>query len=317
MNNKIDIVIRYLNDNDEIWQQEYNYWKNKEIKEGKAKLSNRQAFGKERIRDWDTFKYVLRSIEKNCSWINKIFIIVQNERHIPKWLDINNSKIRIVYHDEFMPKELLPTFNSMAIAMYVSNIKDLSENYIMCDDDFYFLNKIAEDRFFKRNKPVHLNNRIAYGFYKGNYLLGTDNTFYHILNNNFKIEIKYRTKKIKYGFYHLPSARNKSFENKILKENEIEILKRFSCSKFRNSNNVCHNLYDNLLKICGVAIIEDPYKNCSYCTLKSTVDFEKYRNKDIVCFNDTEQLDDYEKTKEKFIMFLDSIFPNKCSFEKE
>lgn len=76
-------------------------------------------------------------------------------------------------------------------------------------------------------------------------------------------------------------------------------------------------MYSDLLKICNKAIIDNPYYNCSYCTLKSTVDFNNYKDKDIVCFNDTEQLDDYDKTKKKLIDFLDNKFPNKSKYEKE
>lgn len=319
MNGKIDIVITYLNPRDEKWQQDYNYWKFKEIRDHKAKESNRQAFGVERTREWDILKYWFRAVETNCNWFNKIFLVVQNERHIPKWIDRNNPRLRIVYHEEYIPKDLLPTFNAMTIGIYISNIKDLSDNYIMCDDDYFFLNEIKEDRFFKNNIPVHQDNKIKYGLYKGVCLNGTDNVFYHILNNDLIFEATHfmGNNKVKYGIYHLPEARNKSFEKQILKQYESGIKWHNSFSKFRNKANLCSYMFSDLLKICNKAIIEEPYKNCCYCTLKSNVDFNQYQDKDIVCFNDTEQLDDYEKTKEKLIEFLDKKFPYKSGFEKE
>ena len=309
----VDIVVTYLNERDEKWQKDFNYWKNKEIEEGIAEKTNRQAFGKERTREWDTFKYWFRGVEKNCPWVRKVFLIVQNENHVPKWLDINNSKLRIVYHEEYIPKELLPTFNAMTIGLYVSKISDLSENYIMCDDDWYFLNSITEDRFFKYGKPVHLNNPIEYKLYDAS---SSDEVFYHILNNNLKFEERFN-KKVKYAFYHLPEARKKSLELFILDKYWEEIKQHNLPSKFRNKNNINAYMYDDLLKILDKAWLGKPYNNCCYCTLKSTVDFDSYWNKDIVCFNDTEQLDDYEKTKEKWLTFLEKKFPSKCSFEKE
>ena len=317
MNNKIDIVVTYLNERNKQWQEDFEYWKNKEIKEGRAVKSNRQAFGEERTREWDCFKYWFRGVEKNCPWVNKVFLVVQNENHVPEWLDTNNSKIRIVYHDEFIPKKLLPTFNAMTIAIYISNIPDLSENYIMCDDDYYFLNSIMKDRFFRQNKPVHKDNRLPYSYYKDYLLQGSDGVFYHILNNNLKFELNFmKNGKVKYGIYHLAEARKKSFEQSILSVYSEPILYANYISKFRHQNNFCSYMYNDLLKICGEAYIDDPYYNCSYCTLKSTVDFDSYKDKDIVCFNDTEQLDDYEKTKEKLIAFFEDKFPEKCSFEK-
>lgn len=316
----IDIVVTYLNERDKKWQETFNYWKNKEIAEGKAKADNRQAFGEERTREWDTFKYWLRGVEENCPWVNKIFIIVQNKNHVPKWLDVNHPKIRIVYHDEYIPVSLLPTFNAMTIAMYVSNIPDLSDNYIMCDDDYYFLNPIKEDRFFKGNKPVHQYNRVPFVLYSDELLKGSSGVFYAILNNNLKFETKFmKDDLIKFDIYHLPEARKKSFEQAILNSlaYKNDIFHANLISKFRHPYNFCPYMFSDLLKICNRAILEEPYHNCSYVTLKSTVNFDDYKDKDIVCFNDTEQLDDYELTKKHLIEFFEKKFPNKSSFELE
>lgn len=311
---KIDIVVTYLNENDKKWQEEYNYWKDIEIKSGIQAKTNRQAFGKERIRDWDAFKYWFRGVEKNCSWVNKVFLIVQNERHIPEWLDKNHPKLRIVYHDEFIPKELLPTFNAMTIEMYIPYINDLADNYILCDDDYYFLNPITEYRFFKNNKPVHENNRIKYVPYDTR---GSDGVFWKVLNNNMEFEKKFNRGKIKYGIYHLPEARKKGFEKKIMDQFKGEIIKHFNMSRFRHKDNLCSYMFCDLLKLFDKAVLEKPYENCSYCNLNSDVDFNSYWNKDIVCFNDTERLDDFEKVKTKMLDFLVRKLPEKSSFEKE
>lgn len=313
----IDIVVTYLNERDKKWQETFKYWKDKEIAEGKTREDNRQAFGEERTREWDTFKYWLRGIENNCPWVNKVFIVVQNKNHVPAWLNVNHPKIRIVYHDEYIPVSLLPSFNAMTIGTYVSNIPDLSDNYIMCDDDFYFLNPIEEDRFFRDNKPVHKDNKVPFSFYGDDLLEGSDGIFYHILNNNIRFINKYNTsnKMIKYGIYHLPEARKKSFEQKIIKRHSDDIYYANAFSKFRNKHNLCPYMFSDLLKICNQALIDDPYYNCAYVTLKSTVNFDDYKDKDMVCFNDTEQLDDYDLTKAKLIEFFENKFPNKSSFE--
>lgn len=312
----VDIIVTYLNERDPKWQEDFKYWKEKEIKEGKAEKSNRQAFGKERTREWDTFKYWFRAVENNCPWVNKVFLIVQNERHIPKWLDTTNPKLRVVYHEEYIPKEFLPTFNAMTIGIYVPYIEDLSNYYIACDDDYYFINKIEKDHFFKYGLPIHKKNPIQYELYGEEYLNGTDGVFYHTLNNSLLFEQHYEPR-IKYAFYHLPEARIKSFEKEILTKYKEEIDKSNSYSKFRNKHNICPNIFSDLLKITGRALIKDPYRNSCYCNLNSDVNFDDFWDKDMVCFNDTERLDDYDKTKQKWIDFLERKFPNKSSFEKE
>lgn len=308
----VDIVVTYLNERDGKWQEDFKYWKEKEIAEGIQSPDNRQAFGEERTREWDIFKYWFRGIEANCPWVNKVFVVVQNERHIPKWLNTDNPKLRVVFHEDYIPREMLPNFNAMTISMYISNIKDLSENYIMCDDDYYFLNPVQESRFFKYGRPVHPNNIVNYGLYGTD---GTDGVFFQTLNNNLKFEERFN-KKVKYGFYHLPETRLKSLEQKILKDYAEEIRESNLPSKFRNKNNLCPYMFNDLLKIQEKAVIGNPYVNSCYCNLDSKVDFNYYWNKDMVCFNDTERLDDYDKTKEKLIEFLERKFPNKCSFER-
>lgn len=308
-----DIVVTYLNERNKQWQEDFNYWKTKEIEAGIQTPDNRQAFGEERTREWDTFKYWFRGVEKCCPWVNKVVLVVQNKNHIPEWLNVDNPKLKVVFHEDYIPEDLLPTFNAMTIGMYFSYIKDLAEQFIVCDDDYYFLNPVEEDRFFKKKKPVHLNNKIPFGYYG---LGGTDHLFFKTLNNNLDFEKKYMFNKVKYGFYHLPEARLKSFEKEILDENKDEIKKRNSKSKFRHEDNLCPNMFSDLLKICGRAVFDDLYKNSCYCDLKSSVNFDAYWNRDMVCFNDTERVDDYEKTKEKFIDFLERKFPEKSSFEK-
>lgn len=312
----IDIVVTYVDDNKE-WRDSFNYWKRIETGVGKNDINNRQAFGEERLRDWGTFKYWFRGIEQNCPWINRVFLVVQNESQVPDWLDKDNPRLRIVYHEEFIPNELLPVYNIIPILMYLSNIEDLGEYYLISDDDEFFLNPIKEDRFLREGKPVHKDNRIPFEYYSGEQLKTSDNVFFHILNNNLRIEEKYMKEPVKYGFYHLPDIRKKSFSKRILKENYNEILESLKVSKFRHPKNISCTIFSDLLKICDEAYIDnDLYNNCAYCCLKSNVDFELYRDKDIVCFNDTELLDNYDITNKRLVEFLDSKLPNKSSFEK-
>ena len=308
----IDLIVSYVYERDKEWAQSFKYWKDKEIHNHQANKNNRQAFGEERTREWDIFKYWFRAVEKNCPWINRIFLLVQNKNHVPKWLDINNPKLRVVYHEEYIPKELLPTFNAMPIGFYISNIKDLSEKFIICDDDYYFLNPIAEDRFFKNDKPVHEDNKIKYEPYYTNYVNGV---FFEILNTNLEFEKRFTKEKIKYGIYHLPEARLKSVEQEIINKYKDEILDHFTMSKFRHPNNLCSYMFSDILKLLNKAELGKPYENCSYVALKSNINYNDYWNKDIVCFNDTEILDDYDKTKKKLVEFLQKKFPDKSSFE--
>jgi hypothetical protein len=203
----------------------------------------------------------------------------------------------------------------MTVGLFISQIPDLSDNYIMCDDDYFFLNPIKEEEFFVNNIPQHEDNSIPYGyFYDGD-------EFLHILNNNFDFEKKYTKDNVtKYHFYHLPSARKKSFEQKLIKENYQTFINAQKPSKFRYKTNLDANLFVNILKLSGKANIQPRgtmYDNDAYVALKPGIDFYQYKDKNMVCFNDVDLVNGhFEEISKELNEFLEYKFPNKSSFEK-
>lgn len=307
----IDIVVTYCNDKDLEWKNQLGYYLKKEG------TKDRQATGEERYRDWDCFKYWFRGVEKNCKWVNKIFLIVACPSQLPKWLDTSNPKLRIVYHEEFIPEILLPTFNASTIELFFNRIKDLSDNYVYCNDDFYFINPIGETKFFINGIPVYNDTVMPLMKYDGMLLEGTDATFYKTLNNCMDFQLKVSKDKAKgYGISHLPAPHIKSFEQFIYSKWKNDIIAAQLPSKFRYPTNLSPQVYTDLYRDLNDYIKDSDYSNNSkYVTLKSNVEFHKYLDYDMVCFNDTEQLDDYELTKERLIAFFESKFPDKSSFE--
>ena len=67
----------------------------------------------------------------------------------PSWLNVANEKIVVVKHEDFIPKEYLPTFNSHTIELNLHRIKGLSEYFIYFNDDTFILDKLQEKDFFK------------------------------------------------------------------------------------------------------------------------------------------------------------------------
>ena len=308
----IDIVVTYCNDKDPIWKNQLDHYLKEEG------VTDRQATGEERYRDWECFKYWFRGVEKNCKWVNKVFLIVACPSQVPDWLDTSNPKLRIVYHDEFIPKILLPTFNATTIELFLSNIEDLSNCYVYCNDDFYFINEINRDMFFLVHLPVYGSSGTPLRKYTGALLEGTDATFYKALNNCMDFQLKIAKDRAKsYDIIHLPTPHRKDFEQFIGMHFGDDIIKHQMPSKFRHSDNLSHKAYIDLYRdIAEFVVNEHLYDNSKYVTLKSDLGFAKYWTCDMVCFNDTEQLDDYELTKKKLIDFFERKFPDKSSFER-
>lgn len=144
---KIDLVYTWVDDSDSKWREK------------KAKYTNTLAnYNKDSVDDCrfannDELKYSLRSVEKNIPWINKIFIITDDQK--PDWLKTDNEKIKIIDHKEIMPLDKLPIYNACAIENAIPYIKELSEFFIYANDDMFFWESANKDFFFEGEKPIY------------------------------------------------------------------------------------------------------------------------------------------------------------------
>jgi len=136
----IDFVITWVDGADPVWQAEKEKYKG-------AKGDSRAK----RYRDWDTLRYLFRSIEKHAPFVNRVFLVTCG--HLPKWLNADAEKLRIVRHDEYIPEEYLPTFCNRAIDMNFHRIKDLSERFVYFNDDMLLVKDVTENDFFKGSLP--------------------------------------------------------------------------------------------------------------------------------------------------------------------
>lgn len=142
MNDKIDIIIPWVDGSDLEWLKE---------KEKYYLLRNADCKSNSNIRfqSWDNLRYWFRAVEKNMPWVNKIFFVTWG--HLPAFLNTAHPKLRIVRHREYIPEKYLPTFNSNTIEMNYHRIPDLSENFILFNDDLFPLQPISEEYYFDNN----------------------------------------------------------------------------------------------------------------------------------------------------------------------
>ena len=136
MEPNVDFVFPYLNPADEKWQKIYEY------------CTGKKYTDTARFRDFSLLKYIFRSIELYAPWINRVNVIVQSESQIPDFL--NKNSFRIILHEEFIPKEYLPVFNSNTIEMFLSKITGLNEYVLYSNDDFIFFNPCVKKDFFEK-----------------------------------------------------------------------------------------------------------------------------------------------------------------------
>ena len=173
MEEKIDFVVTWVDGEDPEWLEEKRKYVPMPVNK------NNDTDSKNRYRDMKTFKYWFRAVEKYAPWVNKVYFITWG--HVPEWLNVNNEKLVVVNHKDFIPNEILPTFNSNSIEMYMNRINGLSEKFVYFNDDIFLGRKVNPNDFFKNGKPKDSLVFDALSFNK------TDRTMSRILSNNIEL----------------------------------------------------------------------------------------------------------------------------------
>ena len=337
MKDAIDCVILWVDGSDPEWIAQKNKYSEKKNENVDIKTS--------RYRDWDTLKYLFRGIEMYAGWFRKVFLVTCGQ--IPDWIDASCPKLEIVFHDDFIPKQYLPTFNSNTIELNLHRIKELSNEFVYFNDDMFIMNKTKSTDFFKNGKPCDTAIFNAFAIAQQDtdfrFLLPVNNMA--LINRNFKKKDsikKYFFKYVspKYGkdalrticllpwrhftgftINHLPYSIRKSTLNEIW-EREYDILDKTCSHRFRNSDDVNIWLATNWQFVKGDFIPRSiNFGKYEYISDDETHNFEVYncikkmKNKTI-CINDDVQDGNYVEIKKNLIEAFESRFPQKSSFEK-
>lgn len=149
MKTDIDIVITWVNDHDTVWQKK----REKAIKNchcAKTEDGNTNA----RFENHDEIKFALRSIEKYLPWVRYIYLLTDHQK--PKWLNTNNPKIKVISHEEILPKEVKrPVYNSLLLEFFLDKIPNLSDSFIYMNDDFIINRPLRQEDFFNdQDQPI-------------------------------------------------------------------------------------------------------------------------------------------------------------------
>lgn len=150
MEPQIDFVVTWLDSLDPEWQESYATYSPK----SKGDIS------KARFRDMNIFRYWFRSVEQFAPWVHKVFLITNGK--FPDWINKECSKLVLVKHEDYMPKECLPTFNSCAIELHIHKIKGLSEHFVYFNDDVLLNAPVKPDYYFKKGLPCDINKETYY-----------------------------------------------------------------------------------------------------------------------------------------------------------
>ncbi len=148
----VDAVYLWVDGNDPQWLARKNEIVSNSYDKKNIRLRE-DVISKGRFIDNGELRYSLRSIALYAPWIRKVYLVTDNQ--CPKW--INRDKIKIIDHKEIFPSfAARPCFSTRAIELCVHRIKDLSEHYLLFNDDFFVGSKIfSKDVFSQNGRPIH------------------------------------------------------------------------------------------------------------------------------------------------------------------
>lgn len=142
-NNPVDVVYTWVDDADPIWRRKMNGHQRPSAKLDMAPDADDPA----RFSNKEELRYSIISIKKFMPWVNKIFVISDNQR--PQWAA--QSDIIFVNHSAIIESQYLPTFNSHVIEAHLSKIPELSEYFVYFNDDVFAARPLSKQHFFQAN----------------------------------------------------------------------------------------------------------------------------------------------------------------------
>lgn len=293
----MDAVITYVDGLDPLWQADYAAWH-----DGKAPLAKR-------FRDWGTLPFLLRGIESNMPFIEKVHLVVARESQVPSW--VNRETVHVVLHEEIMPEGCLPCFNSCSIEMFLHRIPGLSEEYLYFNDDMFPVAPCSAGDFF-------VDGRCATGFAR---CFGANTLYRKQTRSSDRLARKALGLRPGLSFrrpQHCPSPMLKSACEKACEAVETEILSRLS--RLRTPSNTNQYFFMDYCFYSGRALnrrLSNKHLSLAVNSAGKIEAFLSAPTRKLCCINDVEMPDEqYRHLRERMLKAFGRLLPAPSRFEK-
>lgn len=140
-----------------------------------------------------------------------------------------------------------------------------------------------------------------------------DDAWENTINNGHKLLGKYNHHSFIYNIEHFMHLYKKSLIKKLVQE---EPCIQEGLTRFRKANNIDFYAVNEIMRVTEPCIEtrDNPFK-FKYL-IPSNVDYNKEcEGYDMVCFNDVDIVENYKEEVKKLKAYLDTIYPEKSSFE--
>ena len=334
MSANIDFVIPWVDGSDPAWLEE-------KAKHAGSTMAIEDSIA--RYRDWGLLRYWFRGIERFAPWVNKVHFVTWG--HYPEWLNIDHPKLNIVRHEDYIPAEYLPTFSANTIELNLHRIEGLSENFVYFNDDMYLVGATKPQDFFDGGLPkltaVATPLRVGYGDWF--FMSIVDNA---VINHHFDFHKVIRKNPFKwfnpaYGVhmfrtltvlpypyfcgmmeFHLPNPLTKQAYREVW-EAEGELLDEVCHNRTRSTLDVNQYLIKNWIIAKGefkprkVSVGKAfQFRENSLQTLKELKKYLQSGKGQMICINDSAQIDDIDGAIEGCNAVLNDLLANPSAYER-
>lgn len=250
-------------------------------------------------------------------------------------------------HADYIPAGYLPTFHSNTIELNFHRIPNLSEHFVLFNDDMFLLRPVAPDFFFRRGLPVI---PCDLGIPRW---LGCSNISRIVLNNSgilkWSLDVEKLVRKnifkfadvralgfaraaknvlsfavnrvvIQGTFGHLPLSYLKSTFEEIWKA-QPGVMERTSANRFRTDDCVNHWLASSWNMVSGRFCPANEKRRGEFLlldekSLPAVCDIVRRQKAPLLCLNDKGSDVTPDRCFEEISAAFESILPGKSSFEK-
>ena len=149
----IDFVVTWVDGSDPDWRAKKSKY-DSAFTTSENNMNSDKAY-----RELGTFKYWFRGVEKFAPWVNKVYLVTDNQQ--PDWLDVCADKLVVIDHKEIINNGYLPVFSSNAIEANLHNIPGLSEHFVVFNDDMYLTAPVKPTDFFSEEGLPKYNTALS------------------------------------------------------------------------------------------------------------------------------------------------------------
>lgn len=328
---EIDFVIAWVDMNDPVWQESFA--------KNAGKIDNsRNEVSQARFRDHGLLKYWFRGVEKFAPWVRNVHFVTCGQK--PEWLNAEHPKLRLVHHKDYIPNQFLPIFNSSVIEIYLHRIPNLADHFVYFNDDFFIINELSPERFFKNGVPQDIaafrmnlglslwskclrnNIRVINERFDKKEVLQRDHEKWHDPSYGSRARL---TKMLSWydKFITLRTPHNAQPYTKTTYEEVWQYagsqLTEMSEHKFRSPKDFTQELF-RTWQICMSNF--EPYNTYQDTKMfpllfraAKAIEALKQQSYTLVCLNDNERMRNYRQTMQEIEHAFEQILPEKSTFE--